>query len=66
MTMPATRRITKSKRRNPVNFVQVACWLSHDQRDALRRVQIKTRLTQQVLLREGVDAILERYQVAQR
>lgn len=55
------KRATKHNRRNPVNFVQVACWLTHEQRDGLRSVQRRTRLTQQNLLREGVELMLTHY-----
>lgn len=58
-----TKRTAKRRRRNPVNFVQVACWLTPEQRAGLRAVQRATRLTQQTLLRDGVDAILARYEV---
>ena len=59
-----TKRTAKRPRRSPVNFVQVACWLTHEQRAGLRAVQRKTRLTQQTLRRDGVDAILAHYQEA--
>ncbi len=61
-----TKRTVKRRRRNPRNFVQVACWLTPTQRAGLRAVQRSTRLTQQVLLREGVDAVIDRYREVQR
>lgn len=59
--MTKSRRVQKPKRRNPTNFVQVACWLTHEQRSALRDLQRRTRLTQQTLLREGVDLMVSHY-----
>jgi hypothetical protein len=55
---------TVKRRRATRSFVQVACWLTPTQRAGLRAVQRKTRLTQQTLLRDGVDAILAHYQEA--
>ena len=45
-----------------INYIQVACWLTPDQRDRLARVQQRTRLTKQVLLREAVERLVKRYE----
>jgi hypothetical protein len=66
MTKSKSKRVRKPKRRNPVNFVQVACWLTHEQRDGLRAVQRRTRLTQQNLLRDGVELMLAHYREVPR
>jgi predicted transcriptional regulator len=44
------------------SYVQIACWLTPKQRDALARVAERTRLTKQVLLREAIDRLVRRYE----
>lgn len=63
--MTKSKRTIRRKRRSPVNYVQIACWLTHDQREALHSLQKRTRLTQQTLLRESVDLLVTRYREPQ-
>jgi hypothetical protein len=41
--------------------VQLALYLDADQVDALKVLSLKTRVPQQVYLREGLDFVLEKY-----
>lgn len=62
--MPATKRAKSPKRardRKPVNLVQIACYVTPVQRDALRGLSERTRIAQQVHLREAIDDLLAKY-----
>lgn len=62
--MPAAKRAKTPKRardRKPVNLVQIACYVTPEQRDALRELSKRTRITQQVHLREAIDDVLAKY-----
>ena len=41
--------------------IQVALYLDADQVDALKILSLKTRVPQQVYLREGLDYVLKKY-----
>lgn len=50
-----------SRARKPVNLKQIACWVTEQQRDALRALSEKTRIPQQSHLREAIDDLLAKY-----
>ena len=43
-------------------YVQVALWLTRDQRDRLAAGQQRTKLTKQVLLRQAVEHLLRKHE----
>jgi predicted DNA-binding protein len=44
------------------NFVQVACWLTQSQRDALRKLSAKTGLPQQTHIREAINDLVAKHE----
>jgi hypothetical protein len=56
--MPVKR---KSPWRKPVNYTQVACFVTPEQKTALKRLSQATRIPQQAHLREAVDDLLKKY-----
>jgi hypothetical protein len=57
--MTAKKKARKS--RKPVNLFQIACYVTPEQRDALRALSARTRVAQQVHLREAIDDLLAKY-----
>ena len=57
----ATKKKTKvrARDRKPVNLVQIACYVTPEQRDALREMSAKTLIPQQALLRLAITRILK-------
>ncbi len=56
--MQAARKPNSSDR---LKKVQLALYLDADQVDALKILSLKTRVPQQVYLREGLEHVLQKY-----
>jgi hypothetical protein len=46
-----------------VNYKQIACFLTRDQHDDLKRLSAQTLVPMQVILRQAVDKILADYKI---
>lgn len=46
-----------------VNYKQIACFLTRDQHNALKRVSAETLVPIQVILRQAVDKIVADYKI---
>lgn len=57
----AAKKKVKSAQRRPVNVIQIACWVTPEQRDALRELSDRTLIPQQSLLRKAIDDLLKHY-----
>jgi Ribbon-helix-helix domain len=58
MHMNAMRKPNSSDR---LKKIQLACYVEPDQAAALKALSVKTRVPQQVYLREGIEHVLAKY-----
>jgi hypothetical protein len=56
----------KSSSRDRLRKLQLAVYLDAEQVDALKVLSLKTRVPQQVYLREGLDYVLTKYGMKKR
>ncbi|HTE41649.1 MAG TPA: ribbon-helix-helix domain-containing protein [Steroidobacteraceae bacterium] len=57
----ATKKRAASKNRKPVNFKQIAAFVTPEQHEALKALSALTRIPQQAHLREAIDDLLRKY-----
>lgn len=58
--MATKKAKVRARDRKPVNLVQIACYVTPEQRDALRAMSAKTLIPQQALLRLAITRLLEK------
>lgn len=57
----AAKKKVRARDRKPTNLVQIACYVTPEQRDALRETSERTLIPQQALLRKAIDDMLKSY-----